>query len=157
MNNLKINLRFLVLPLLALLFLALPATKASAHLASFETRSTEMMESSIKIKIIIIIIIKKKKKGVYEAAGVRMASKETKLSENQFLAQASISDDAPVLNLKVIKGFNIGMPPMVYIPNGFIMPKQAALKMGYKAGAFKVKGGKLKMEPNSLGNFEIQD
>ncbi|MFK7921815.1 MAG: hypothetical protein AB8H47_07650 [Bacteroidia bacterium] len=155
MNNLKINLRFLVLPLLALLFVALPVTKASAHLTSFDLRAEQMMENSIKIKIKIIIIIKKKKKGVFEAESIKMATEKTKLEGNQVLAESSVENGK--LEIK-IKGFNIGMPPSSFIifPEGFLMPKQAALKMGYKAGAFKVKGGKLQLKANSLGNFEIQ-
>ncbi len=155
MNNLKKNLRFLVLPLLALLFIALPTSQASAALKSFEARSTEMVESNLGIKIIIIIIIKKKKKGVVEASSLKLGDKGGKLAENEVRAEASVENG--ILQLRV-KGFNIGMPPTVMlVPEGFLMPKQAALKMGYKAGAFKVNGGRIKLETNSLGNFEIQD
>ncbi|MEM6345165.1 MAG: hypothetical protein AAF927_14840 [Bacteroidota bacterium] len=155
MNNLKKNLRILVLPLLALFFIALPMSQASAHLESFDLRSTEIIESNLSQQIIIIIFFKAKKKGIVEATSLKLGTKDSKLPKNAIRAEATAENG--VLQLRV-KGFNIGMPPTVMlVPEGFLMPKQAALKMGYKAGAFKLKAGRLKLEPNALGNFEIQD
>ncbi|MEL6590666.1 MAG: hypothetical protein AAFQ68_11315 [Bacteroidota bacterium] len=155
MQRILTSSRLFVLPLLALLFVALPLTQASAHEVAFDQRATELMESNLKIKIVIIIIIKKKKKGFVEATGIKLATEETKPAANQVLAESYVENGK--LGLK-IKRFNIGMPPTVMlIPEGFLMPKQAALKMGYKAGAFKLKAGKIQLKPNSLGNFEVQD
>lgn len=152
MDNLKINLRFLVLPLLALLFLALPTTQASAHLASFETRSTEMMESNLKIKVIIIIFFKKKKKGVYEVAGMRLAEKGAKVGENQILMEVSLQDSTFFIMPMSLKGDQKGF---LVMPSGFKVSKEVGLKLGEKGG-FSLKAGKIELAPNSLGNFEIQ-
>lgn len=110
-------------------------------------------DMGIKIKIKIIIIIKKPKpKGVAEVSAFLMGKKGGKLGENELWAEAQIVKNS--LNIKMADPDLDDMT--LIVPDGIRVPWEIAEKLGHKS-AFKISGGKIVMEGNKMGNFEIQD
>jgi len=106
----------------------------------------------IKIKIIIIIIIKKKKPRVAEVANFLLDPSPYKPKVNELWAEVEIEKNS--LNIKMADPDIEGMT--IVVPDGIRVPEEIARKLGRK-GSFKIAGGKIQMEGNKLGNFEIQD
>lgn len=153
MTNFKSNVlrKFYLLALLSAVAMVQPLTAAVNHTGEPEPVVKGDYADKIKIKIIIIII--KKKPKVAKVTSFEVPGGEAgEDRENSLWAEVEIVGES--LNIKMadpdIKGMTI------VVPDGIRVPQEIAKQLGRK-GAFKISGGKIQMEGNKLGNFEIQD
>jgi len=154
MTNLKYNFvkRCFLLTLLCVAAMISPVSATAYPSPDYVSTIADDSPDEIKIKIIIIIIIKKKKPKVAEVTSFLLDPSSYKAKANELRAEVEIVKNS--LNIKMadpdIKGMTI------VVPDGIRVPQEIAKQLG-KGGSFKIAGGKIQMEGNKLGNFEIQD